>query len=87
MGEIECKSNKLMPLFFDKINALLDERYNGIQDYGELSHNQIIFGGFKNFLPRHYVFRGFESSDEFNSYVKILVDWKTQNPNIKQKKT
>jgi len=39
MGEIECKSNKLMPLFFDKINALLDERYNGIQDYGELSHN------------------------------------------------
>ncbi|CDW84758.1 UNKNOWN [Stylonychia lemnae] len=87
LGEMECKNNKLMPLFFEKINALLDERYNGIKDYGEQSSHQIIFGGFKNFLSRHYVYKGFQNSEEFDHYVNILVNWKNENKQPLSKKT
>jgi len=31
-----------------------------------------------NFVPRHYVFDGFESSDEFSNHLMTLLDWQAE---------
>lgn len=54
---------------------MLQERATGEKENPPLSFNQAVYGGFKNFLPRHYIFKGFENSEEFNSYLQILLDW------------
>ena len=64
-----------MPQFFNKINALIKERETGQKENPPLTFNQAVYGGFKNFLPRHYVFKGFENSQDFDQHVKILLDW------------
>ena len=64
-----------MPLFFDKIFALIKERETGEKENPPLTFNQAVYGGYKNFLPRHYVFKGFENSKDFDQHVRILLDW------------
>ena len=29
-------------------------------------------------MDRHYVFKGFQNSAEFNEYLQILMDWEKQ---------
>lgn len=55
-----------MPLFFEKIKALIKERETGEKANPELTFNQAVYGGYKNMLPRHYVFKGFQNSSEFD---------------------
>lgn len=34
-------------------------------------------------MSRHYVFKGFQNSEEFNEYLQILMDWeKTAEPEV-----
>lgn len=54
---------------------MLKERATGEKENPPLTFNQAVYGGFKNFLPRYYVFKGFENSEEFNSYLQMLLDW------------
>ena len=32
-----------------------------------------------NLIPRHYVFDGFESSEEFRQHLNTLLEWKVEN--------
>jgi hypothetical protein len=34
-----------------------------------------VYGGAKGFVDRHYVFKGFQNSEEFNEYLQILMEW------------
>ena len=43
----------------------------------------MVFGSFKNFKPRHYIFSGFESDEEFQSHLQTLAMFhqeKTRTP-------
>jgi hypothetical protein len=55
------------------LNSLLDERFLGKKEHMELQFEHAVYGGPAGFIPRHYIFRGFENSDEFNSCLKILL--------------
>lgn len=79
LGEIGYKNTDLLPAFFDKINTLLDERILGKKEPQKLDFDQAVYGGPKNFIPRHYIFRGFENSDEFNEYLQILLEWENNH--------
>ncbi len=35
-------------------------------------------------MPRHYVYKGFENSQDFDNHVKILLDW--EGKKVQQKK-
>lgn len=35
----------------------------------------MVYGGFLNFLPRHYVFEGFDSNEEFQQHLTTLLEW------------
>ena len=39
----------------------------GTKEVGEQANqmDRAVFGGYKNFVPRHYVFEGFKDSQEF----------------------
>ena len=38
----------------------------------------MVFGSFKNFKPRHYIFSGFESDQEFQSHLQTLAMFQQQ---------
>ena len=58
---------------------MLDERQLGFKtEQHELSFKDAVYGGAKGFVDRHYVFKGFQNSEEFNEYLQILMDWEKQ---------
>lgn len=76
LGDIGYKNTELIPMIFDKLNVMLDERQLGIKnEQHELSFNDAVYGGAKGFVDRHYVFKGFQNSQEFNEYLQILMEW------------
>ena len=78
LGEIGYKNTDLIPLVFDKLENQLNERQLGINfENKELSFKDAVYGGPLGFVDRHYVFKGFQSSDEFNEYLQILMEWET----------
>jgi len=40
-----------------------------------LDIEKVIYGGYKNFIPKHYVFDGFESSSDFQEHLTTLLTW------------
>ena len=43
-----------------------------------LTIEEAVYGNFANFVPRHHVFEGFESNDEFKSYLTTLLEWQVE---------
>ena len=79
LGDIGYKSTELIPIIFEKLNTMLDERQLGFKtEQHELSFKDAVYGGTKGFVDRHYVFKGFQNSQEFNEYLQILMDWEKQ---------
>jgi hypothetical protein len=75
LAEIQYKNTDLLPHFFTKLKSLLDERFTGVKEQQNLTFEDAVYGGPKNFIPRHYIFRGFESSDDFNHCLKTLLNY------------
>ena len=76
LGELGFKSTELIPMIFEKLNVQLDERQLGTKtEQHSLNFNDAVYGGPKGFVDRHYVFKGFQNSEEFNEYLQILMDW------------
>ena len=76
LGDIGYKNTELIPMIFDKLNVMLDERQLGVKtEQHELSFRDAVYGGAKGFVDRHYVFKGFQNSQEFNEYLQILMEW------------
>ena len=45
---------------------MLDEKEEGgIKKKEPLDYEKVVYGNYKNFVPAHYVFDGFESNAEF----------------------
>ena len=40
-----------------------------------LNIENVVYGGYKSFIPKHYVFDGFESSTDFQDHLKTLLTW------------
>lgn len=60
LADIGYKSTEVIPLIFEKINVLLDERQLGVKtEQKELNFQDAVYGGPKGFVDRHYVFKGF----------------------------
>ena len=67
LGAIGYKDAELIQKFFDKIHKMIAERDNNSADLNKegLSFKDAVYGTFSKFVPRHYVFEGFQSSQEF----------------------
>lgn len=66
LGAIAYKDTEIIQKYFDKLHSMLDERENGgIKPKDPLDFEKAVYGNFLNFIPRHYVFDGFESNKEF----------------------
>ena len=75
-GKLGYKNTELIERWFDKIHAM-HERSIGtapITDYekAKISLEQIMYGGHKGTKPRHYIFQGFLTNEEFAEHVKTL---------------
>jgi hypothetical protein len=76
LAEIGYKNTDVIPLIFNKLNVMLDERQLGVKnEQRELNFQDAVYGGPKGFVDRHYVFKGFQNSEEFNEYLQILMEW------------
>jgi hypothetical protein len=76
LGDIGYKNTELIPLYFEKLHNMLDERQLGTKnEQHELSFTDAVYGGPKGFVDRHYVFKGFQNNQEFNEYLQILMEW------------
>ena len=75
LGELGYKNTELVPLWFAKIDALIADEYV----HQGVSFGQAVYGGMKGFVPRHYIYRGFEDSMEFKEHMQTLIDWNTQS--------
>ena len=66
LGEIGFKDTAIIQKYFDKLNLMLTEREQKLPRIREpLELTDTIYGSYRNFIPKHYVFDGFESSQEF----------------------
>ena len=76
LGELGYKNTEVMPLWFDKIEAMLARV--GVQDHvagANVDFSQAMFGGLKGFKPRHYIYQGFDGDREFREHVETLVEY------------
>ena len=79
LGEIGYKDNELIQKYFDKLHSALNERESGdLKSKAPLSFDQAVYGSFKNFIPRHYVFDGFETNQEFQKHLETLLEWQAE---------
>ena len=65
-----------MPLWFDKIEAML--ACPDTEDYikgANVSFDQAQVGGMLNYTSRHYIYQGFNDSQEFNEHVQTLLEY------------
>ena len=62
LGDIGYKDCQLIKQYFSKLESMLDERDNGRKEKQPLNFEKVVYGNFANFVPRHYVFDGFDSS-------------------------
>lgn len=75
LGELGYKNTELIPLWFQKINFMLDNP--GHYDASEpVNFERAVYGGQKNFVPRHYIFEGFLEDKEFKEHVSTILAWK-----------
>ena len=59
---------------------MVDERLNGTNnEQTELAFNDAVYGGPNGQVARHYVFKGFQDSKEFQEYMQILLEWEGEN--------
>ena len=87
LGEIGYKNNEVMPMWFNKIEAMLDKTSN--QDYidgAKVGFEQAQFGGLKNFEPRHYIYQGFDGNREFRQHVDTLIEYEETKREQMEKK-
>ena len=75
LGDIGYKNTDLIPIWFDKLERMVEEKENTEQN---LTFEQAVFGGFKNFAPRHYIFKGFESNDEFALHLQTVANYEEE---------
>ena len=75
LGDIAFKDVDIIEKTFSKLHSMLDQRENKNQDKGPLEYEKVVYGNFLNFFPRHYVFEGFESSEEFQKHLNTLMGW------------
>ena len=57
LGELGYKNTEVMPMWFDKIDSMLGK--TSTNDYikgAKVEFGQAMFGGLKNFKPRHYIY-------------------------------
>lgn len=76
LGQLGYKNTDLMPLWFDKIDAML--ACPGTEDYikgASVSFDQAQVGGMLNYTSRHYIYQGFNDSQEFNEHVQTLIEY------------
>lgn len=58
---------------------MLDDRERGsLRLKKPLNFETAVYGSFLNFIPRHYVFDGFESDAEFRQHLVTLLDWQVE---------
>lgn len=62
LGDIGYKNTELIREQFKKINYLIDERKTGAVPDQNFNINDAIYGGHKNQVARHYIFKGFLDS-------------------------
>ena len=76
LGEIGFKDTKLIQKYLDKLNQMLTEREQNLPKSKQpLNIENVVYGGYKSFIPKHYVFDGFESSKDFQDHLKTLLTW------------
>lgn len=79
LGEMGHKDTELIQKTFDKLNLMINEREsNKIRSKAPLDFEQAVYGGFKNLIPRHYVYDGFESNQEFAQHLHTLLQWQIE---------
>ena len=79
LGEIGYKDNEVIQKYFDKLHLMLDAREReGLKVKEPLDFQHAVYGSFLNFIPRHHVFDGFESSEEFQQHLTTLLDWQVR---------
>lgn len=77
LGLLGHKDAELIQKQFDKLQQLLDLRYSAAK-VEPLDFEHAVYGSFHNFKPRHHVFQGFESNEEFQGHLRTLMEWQIE---------
>ena len=76
LSALGYKNSELIPLIFDKLERILDG--TDVDTRTQVDPEKYFFGGKKGYEDRHYVYRGFENNEEFQTHLQTLQDWQTQ---------
>ena len=76
LGELGYKNTEVIDHWLKSLtNTLNGETQNhaAMPDF-----ESAVFGSFKNFKARHYIFQGFESDQEFQDHLQTLAIFNSQ---------
>ena len=43
-----------------------------------LNFEKVLYGNYSGQTPRHYIYKGFESHEEFNQHLNTLLNWQVE---------
>ena len=87
LGTLGYKNNDILPLWFDKIDSMLKEHSRDEYiDGAKVDLEKAMFGAQLSFTPRHYIYQGWASSDEFSQLVETLQDYEESKKRILKKR-
>mmetsp|Transcript_31265 Transcript_31265/g.47848 ORF Transcript_31265/g.47848 Transcript_31265/m.47848 type:complete len:320 (+) Transcript_31265:247-1206(+) len=83
LGDIGYKDVEIIQKGIEKLELMLKERENGKKFFRDpLTFHEAVYGTYLNFVPRHYVYDGFESNSEFEEHLHTLLEWEAEEPNV-----
>lgn len=67
LGELGYKNTEVIDHWLKNLTKILNGEKQGLAAMPDFE--SAVFGDFKNFKARHYIFQGFESDNEFRDHL------------------
>jgi hypothetical protein len=84
LGDFGYKDVDIIQRSFEKLNQMLDERNQGRIHIRGPEYLEEVYGSYKNLMPKHYVYDGFQDNAEFKQHLTTLLEWKDDRQQINQ---
>lgn len=86
LGIMGYKNTEIIPIWLDRVNGLY-RRTVGIDPFVDYEEAKIpledsMYGGAEGVVAKHYIFQGFQSSDEFAEHLETLKMWEQEREEV-----
>lgn len=84
LGSLGYKNSELFEVWFDKLTQMYSERNEQSKFMAGPSYEKSVYGNMTNFEPRHYIYQGYQTSNEFRDHLETLMQFETEQKSVSE---